>query len=154
MPLLQYFGFVGGALLLILLGANWLLPQPAEAPVRSDAVRPAIRISSVERLPERVVIDTSLPTIVPPDSAHKAIEPPPEQALVAVTPDIPRALSSNDNAISKKKLKLSKREHAKKSGTPRTAHQHEATRIPLPAAPVVRMSLIDIVRERLQHGLF
>jgi hypothetical protein len=153
MPLLQYVGFVGGALLLMLLGAHWVLPQPAEAPVRS-AARPAIRISSVERLPERVVIDTSLPTIVPPDSAHKAIEPPPEQALVAVTPDLPQALSSNDNAISKEKLKLSKREHAKKSGTPRTAHQHEATRIPLPAAPVVRMSLIDIVRERLQHGLF
>ena len=66
MPLLRYFGFVGSALVLLLFGLSWCFPQPVAEPIRSGIDRPVIRISSVERLPERVDIDTSLPTIVPP----------------------------------------------------------------------------------------
>ena len=65
MPLMRYFGFVGSALLLLLFGLDWYLPQPVVEPVRSVADKPVIRIRSIEKLPERVVIDTSLPTIVP-----------------------------------------------------------------------------------------
>jgi len=65
MPLLRYFGFVGSALVLLLFGLSWCFPQPVAEPIRSGIDRPVIRISSVERLPERVDIDTSLPTIVP-----------------------------------------------------------------------------------------
>ena len=65
MPLMKYFGFVGKALLMFLLGLNWFLPQAASEPIGADIDRPVIRISSVEKLPERVIIDTSLPTIVP-----------------------------------------------------------------------------------------
>jgi hypothetical protein len=66
MPLMRYFGFVGSALLLLLLGLNWLLPQSVSEPLVSGSDRPAILISSAEKLPERVVFDTSLPTIIPP----------------------------------------------------------------------------------------
>src|SRR5882757_7823826 len=68
MPLMRYFGFVGSTLGLLLIGLSWCFPQPVPEPIRSDTERPAIRISSVEPLPERVMIDTSLPTIVPPPS--------------------------------------------------------------------------------------
>ncbi len=68
MPLMKYFGFVGGALALLLIGISWCFPDRAMVPGNTDAERPGIRISSAERAPERVIIDTSLPTIVPPSN--------------------------------------------------------------------------------------
>jgi len=65
MPLMNYFGFVGSALVLLLLGLNWFLPQAVSEPIGADIDRPVIRISSDEKLPDRAIIDTSLPTIVP-----------------------------------------------------------------------------------------
>ena len=78
MPLMKYFGFVGSALVLLLLGLGWYLPQPAAEPIRAGMDKSVIRISSVEQLPERVVIDTSLPTIAPPPSALEFAERWPE----------------------------------------------------------------------------
>ena len=62
MPLLRYFGFAGGTLVLLLFGLSWFVPQPVAEPIRSGIDRSVIRISSVEKLPERVDIDSSLPT--------------------------------------------------------------------------------------------
>ena len=59
MPLLRYFCVVGPALLILLLAVNWILPEAIE-PVHASTVRPNIRISSIEKLPERVEFDTSL----------------------------------------------------------------------------------------------
>ena len=70
MPVARYFMFVGGALfaLLFLIDAY----APSQAVVASDAApsidRNVVRIHSDQKLPERVVYDTSLPTIVPPPS--------------------------------------------------------------------------------------
>jgi len=65
MPLLRYFFFVGGTLIALLLVANGALPI-ASLPenLTSGAELPPIRIKSERKLPERVVIDTSvaLPT--------------------------------------------------------------------------------------------
>ena len=33
MPLMRYFGFVGSALLMLLLGLNWFLPQAISEPI-------------------------------------------------------------------------------------------------------------------------
>lgn len=66
MPLLRYLGFAGSAVVLLLFGLSWYFPQPVSEPIRNGTDRPVIRISSVEQLPERLDIDTSLPTIVPP----------------------------------------------------------------------------------------
>jgi hypothetical protein len=71
MPLLRYFGFAGSALVLLLFGLSRTVPQPVAEPIRSGIDRPVIRISSVEKLPERVDIDSSLPTIVPPPNAER-----------------------------------------------------------------------------------
>jgi hypothetical protein len=65
MPLLRYFLFVGGTLIALLLVANVALPTaPLPGNPTSGADLPPIRIKSERKLPERVVIDTSvaLPT--------------------------------------------------------------------------------------------
>ena len=77
MPLMKYFIFVGSAFVLLLFGLSWCFPQPVSEPVRSGIDRPVIRISSVEKLPDRVDIDTSLPTTVPPPSVMEFAQQPP-----------------------------------------------------------------------------
>jgi hypothetical protein len=73
MLMLRYFLFVGGALVGLLLLSNVVLPQPPAAAVTNTASElPAIRIQSERKWPQRVVIDTSLPTIVPAQAAAKA----------------------------------------------------------------------------------
>jgi hypothetical protein len=68
MPLARYFFYVGGVLLALLLVLDAYLP---ELPVagRASIHLPVIRIHSDRKSPERVVYDTSLPTIVPAQTA-------------------------------------------------------------------------------------
>ncbi len=67
MPLLRYFVYVGGALLALLFVVSAALPRPPEIGlIASSGDLPAIRIHSDRKLPERVVIDTTQPTITPP----------------------------------------------------------------------------------------
>jgi hypothetical protein len=67
MPLGRYFLFVGGTLLALLFAVNAYLPSPVVAGATvADAFRPVVRIHSTQKLPERIVIDTSIPTFVPP----------------------------------------------------------------------------------------
>jgi hypothetical protein len=158
MPLLRYFGFVGSALLLLLLGLNWYLPQPAAEPVGAVTDRPVIRISSIEKLPEPVVFDTSLPTIVPPPTALEFAERWPEEIKAVEAKPLPRPpiLTAGDGAAKTKKL--AKREPLQKvaarrppvpvNGEPANSDRVQA------AAPVTRVSLLDIIKERLGQGLF
>jgi hypothetical protein len=65
MPLLRYFFFVGGSLIALLLVANVAFPTaPLPETLTAGPDLPTIRIHSDRKLPERVVIDTSvaLPT--------------------------------------------------------------------------------------------
>jgi hypothetical protein len=67
MPLVRYFLFVGGALLAVLFVVDTYLPQPPATEHTNAAVDlSTIRIHSDRKWPERVVFDTSLPTIRPP----------------------------------------------------------------------------------------
>ena len=68
MPVARYFLFVGGMLLALLFALDAFAPQQM---VVADNTAPSInktvaRIRSDQKWPERVVYDTSLPTIVPP----------------------------------------------------------------------------------------
>ncbi len=81
MPLMKYVGFVGSALVLLLLAINWLLPEPTAEPVYSSVKRPVIRISSIEKLPERVVFDTSMPYMAPPPSVMRVAAQPLQSAF-------------------------------------------------------------------------
>ena len=88
MPVARYFLFVGGVLLALLLAIDSLVPQ--QAIVTSQAApsvnKTVVRIRSDQKLPERVVYDTSLPTIVPPTVTAQAVAPPvPAVASAAAT---------------------------------------------------------------------
>jgi len=70
MPLARYFVFVGGVLLALLFLINEMLPQFPEAErAEASANKSTIRIHSDRKWPERVVFDTSVPTIVPVQTA-------------------------------------------------------------------------------------
>jgi hypothetical protein len=77
MPVARYFLFVGGVLLALLLAIDAFVPQ--EAVVASQAApsidKTVVRIRSDQKLPERVVYDTSLPTIVPPPAVTAQVAP-------------------------------------------------------------------------------
>jgi hypothetical protein len=66
MPLARYFLFVGGVLLALLLVSHAVLPNIPPADRADTGVdKSTIRIHSDRKWPERVVYDTSIPTIVP-----------------------------------------------------------------------------------------
>ena len=71
MPVARYFLFVGGILLALLFALDAFAPQ--QMVVAGNAApsinKTVVRICSDQKLPERVVYDTSLPTIVPPAAA-------------------------------------------------------------------------------------
>jgi hypothetical protein len=95
MPLARYFLLVGGALLALLLFLNAYLPKPAESATTSEFVRPAVRIHSAQKLPERIVIDTSIPTIVPAPTVF-AGAPAKSPALDALAQAAPSELEKSD----------------------------------------------------------
>lgn len=89
MPLGRYFLYIGSLLLALLLVAGWYLPPPDAGAVRSDIDRATIRIHSVHKWPAAVVIDTTLPTIVPP----------PQIAAIATTPPAPATAHAARDAL-------------------------------------------------------
>jgi hypothetical protein len=64
MPLARYFYFVGGVLLALLFVLDACFPKPPVV-AKAKVYLPLIRIYSDRKWPERIVYDTSLPTIVP-----------------------------------------------------------------------------------------
>jgi hypothetical protein len=88
MPLARYFLFVGGVLLALIWFCNAYLPEPVQSAAASDTVRPVVRIHSAQKLPERIVIDTSIPTIIPPPTAvaEVQVKSPALDALAQVAP--------------------------------------------------------------------
>jgi hypothetical protein len=94
MPVARYFLFVGGALLALLLAIDALFPQQAvvasQAPSSVD--KTVVRIRSDQKPPERVVYDTSLPTIVPPPAVTAQVTAP------VVAPSAPAAASADATA--------------------------------------------------------
>jgi hypothetical protein len=68
MPVARYFLYVGGVLLALLFSVDAFMPQDVAVASHSapGLDKTTVRIHSVQKLPERVVYDTSLPTIVPP----------------------------------------------------------------------------------------
>ena len=89
MPVARYFLFVGGVLLVLLWAIDAYVPQ--QAVVASQAVssvdKTVVRIRSDQKLPERVVFDTSLPTIVPPPAMTAQAVAPPAPAVAPASAD-------------------------------------------------------------------
>ena len=84
MPIFRYFMCVGGALLALLFAANFVWPASpvAQAVATAGYDQPLIRIRSDRHLPDRVVLDTSQPTIAASvvKTAAVAVPQPPVQA--------------------------------------------------------------------------
>ncbi|ULK98623.1 hypothetical protein [Bradyrhizobium sp. I71] len=78
MPIFRYFIFVGGALLALLFAADFVFPAApvAQAVATAGNEQPLIRIRSNRHLPERVVLDTSEPTIAAPAVKTAAVAAP------------------------------------------------------------------------------
>src|SRR5215471_4161909 len=150
MPLIRYFGFVGTGLVLLLIGLDWCFPQPTAEPPGSVSNGPTIRIASAEQLPERVVIDTSLPTIVPPTTVVEFAERWPQttvaDASAVAEPAIPPPVSEV-----RKKQNAARREPPKK-----VAARREARKVNIGPAKnerVVPVSTADAsLLDRLKEG--
>jgi hypothetical protein len=96
MPLGRYFLYVGGALLALLLVLNAYLPSlEAASATATEYSRPVLRIRSAQKLPERIVIDTSIPTIVPAPTVVAEAKPPAKipalDALAQISPSDPKS---------------------------------------------------------------
>jgi hypothetical protein len=85
MHLARYFFYVGGVFLALLFVLDAYFPK---APVaeRANANLPVIRIHSERRWPERIVFDTSLPTIIPPRIADVSVKEREREAFASMQP--------------------------------------------------------------------
>jgi hypothetical protein len=90
MPVARYFFFVGGALLALLFVVNAALPAlpVAESPQSAGTDHSIIRIHSDKKWPERIVFDTTRPTIVPNPTlaAARIAEAPQPPKVAAIEP--------------------------------------------------------------------
>jgi hypothetical protein len=74
MPVARYFLYVGGVLLALLFISDAYLPRlPVAKTARTDVPIIRIHIKSDRKWPERIVYDTSLPTVAPAQIANADI---------------------------------------------------------------------------------
>ncbi|MEZ0083766.1 hypothetical protein [Bradyrhizobium japonicum] len=151
MPLIKYFGFVGSALVLLLIGLGWCLPQQVAEPTGGSTDRPAIRIASAERLPERVIIDTSLPTTASPPTVLEFAERWPQAAVAAVVHP-PRTVTAAPVGEVPIKADLVNRERSRKVAVHRAAKtniEHSRNDKATTTPAVAELSLLDSLKEGL-----
>jgi hypothetical protein len=90
MPLARYFVFVGGALVALLFAFDFFSPKAAaDGGVDSAGMvdKSTLRIRSEQKWPERIVLDTSQPTIVP-KAAQTSTAPTVQAALPGPEPAV------------------------------------------------------------------
>ena len=145
MPIGRFIIWVGTLLLALLFVADWCLPESLPEPARDAINRPVIRIASIQQPPERIVIDTSQTTIVPPatlftDSAPSQPSPPLQSYASAAPP-------STVANVDQKKRKVTRRQGTKLApnqpplvSTPAAASGSSATTI-----PSTKLSFMDII---------
>ena len=81
MPILRYFAFIGSLLLAFLFVADrYLAPEP-DAISSPPIDKTVIRIHSARALPDKIVFDTSRPTIAPPPVSTALADAHAEDAL-------------------------------------------------------------------------
>ena len=152
MPIGRYMAWVGTALLALLFVTNWFLPQSLADPL-DEINRPVIRIASIQQPPERIVIDTNLPTIVPPPtlSADAATDEPPQQVRPSAPaiPRIPVAAAEKRKPKAKKQLNEVAAKAPRAVPTTLVARSGTATN-----TPPNRLSFANIISGQLVRDLF
>jgi hypothetical protein len=153
MPVGRYIAWVGTSLLALLFMADWCLPKSLPEPSGDAMNRPVIRIASIQRPPERIVIDTNQPTIVPPPTlVEDAVPRERSQPLQSYASAPPPPTEVN---VDQKRRKVIKRQGTKfptyqkpLASTPVAASGSPATTVPL-----TRLSFADIISARLVRNL-
>lgn len=153
MPIGRYMAWVGASLLTLLFVANWFQPQSLAEPTADEINRPVIRIASMQQPPERIVIDTNLPTIVPPPTpvAEAAPdEPPPQVQSASIAPHA--TVAGVEKKKSKAKTKQVNQVASKQPAPARTTvvESDSSTTI----APPTRLSFANIISGQLVRDLF
>ena len=154
MPIVRYIVWVGTSLLALLFVANWFLPESLREPTPEASNRPVIRIASIQQPPERIDIDTSQPTIVPPPMLFgEAVPDQPSPLLESYASVTPPATAVN---LESKKRKVVKRQVTKVApyqpalaSTPAVASGNPGTTV-----QPTRLSFADIISGRLVRNLF
>ncbi|HEX2635028.1 MAG TPA: hypothetical protein VHM22_19675 [Bradyrhizobium sp.] len=151
MPVGRYFALVGATLLALLYVTDWFLPRSPPEPTAEAVAKPVIRIASMQQPPERIIIDTSQPTITPPPIVQQTIasKPLPLQSYASVAPT--SAIADVDH----KKRKPAKRQTPKFApDRPQFATNPAPTKhSPAANAPPVRLSFADLI-SKLRKNLF
>jgi hypothetical protein len=81
--LVRYFLYAGSALLALLFFAGWYWPAASTTVASEDQVQETsmdkqiLRIRSAQKWPQKIVFDTSIPTIVPPPALVAGVPPAP-----------------------------------------------------------------------------
>jgi hypothetical protein len=154
MPIVRYIVWIGTSLLALLFVANWFLPEslPEAAPEASN--RRVIRIASIQHPPERIDIDTSQPTIVPPPTLFgEAVPDQPSPLLESYASVASPATVGN---LERKKPKIVRRQVPKAApyqpalaSSPAVASGNPETTV-----QATRLSFADIISGRLVRNLF
>lgn len=153
MPIGRYLAWVGTALLALLFVTNWFLPQSLADPLGDEVNRPVIRIASIQQPPERIVIDTNLPTIVPPPtlSADSTTAELPQQLRPSApaNPRIPVAAAEKREPKAKKYVNEVAAKAPRAVPTMLVARSGTAKN-----APPNRLSFANIISGQLVRDLF
>jgi len=153
MPIGRYIAWVGTSLLALLFVADWFLPKSLPEPAAEAINKPVIRIASIQQPPERIVIDTSQPTIVPPPTlVGDAVpgEPSSLQSYASVAPPPPviDADKNRQKVVKRQGPKVAAKQPPMGS-TPLAPSRSSAT-----AVTLTRLSFADIISGRLARNLF
>jgi hypothetical protein len=154
MPIVRYITWVGTSLLALLFVANWFLPEPSPEPSHEGIERPVIRIASVQQPPERIVIDTSQPTIVPPPTLFGDAEPDQpsphlESYASATSPATVVNLEQKKRKVVKRQAPKIARYQPALANTPAVVSGISGTTV-----QPTRLSFADIISGRLVRNLF
>ena len=153
MPIGRYIAWVGTSLLVLLLAANWLFPRSLMEATADETNRPVIRIASLQQPPERVVIDASLPTIVPPPA--RFAETIPDAPPLPVPSVAPLALRPAVVSAEKQKAKAIKRQVNDVAAKQAPALRPTAVVNAAPAtAPPTKLSLANILTGQFVRDIF
>lgn len=88
MPLARYFVFVGGALMALLFAVDFFAPKAvADSGGQNAGIvdKSTLRIRSEQKWPERIVLDTTQPTIVPKPVQQAALPGPAPMPEITAT---------------------------------------------------------------------
>ena len=153
MPVARYIVWVGTSLLVLLFVANWFLPQPPPEPAHEASDKPVMRIASIQQPPERVVIDTNQPTIVPPpplfeSAGSGSLSALQSYASVDPSPMVVDSAQKRPKAIKRREAGVATYQPAL-SNTPAVARGGSPI-----AAQSTRLSFAEIISGQLLRNLF